>query len=106
QTGEWVPGSQPVLALLPDGAVKLRFFVSEADLPRYAPGVPVIFTCDGCGAPRSATITHVSPRPEFTPPVIYSRGSREKLVFLIEAKPDDPFNLAPGQPIDVAPDNG
>ena len=40
---------------------------------------------------------------EYTPPVIYSLETRDKLVFLVEAVPSNPRALVPGQPIDVAP---
>ncbi|HRY24576.1 MAG: HlyD family efflux transporter periplasmic adaptor subunit [Geminicoccaceae bacterium] len=103
RAGEWVPASQPVLSLLPDERVKIRFFVPQAAVATYRTGGEVTFTCDGCGAPRAARITFVSPRVEYTPPVIYSQESREKLVFLIEAEPVDPAGLAPGQPVDVTP---
>ncbi|WP_404402054.1 HlyD family secretion protein [Pelagibacterium halotolerans] len=101
QTGEWVSANQPVIALLPDNAVHIRFFVPEPTLPLYAPGTEVTFTCDGCREPMTATITSVSAEPEFTPPVIYSRDSRGKLVFAVEAAPEHPSGLAPGQPVDV-----
>ena len=102
QQGEWAPANQPVVSLLPDARVKLRFFVPETALPAYRPGRAVRFTCDGCQA-QTARITYVSPRAEFTPPVIYSRENRDRLVFLIEAVPERPRELAPGQPVDVAP---
>ena len=56
------------------------------------------------GQPIAATITFVSPNTEFTPPVIYSKESRAKLVFMIEARPAaaDAVKLKPGQPVDVA----
>ncbi len=101
--GEWVPASQPVLSLLPDERIRIRFFVPEAAITSYRPGRAVAFTCDGCGPARRARISFVSPRVEYTPPVIYSRKSRQKLVFLVEAVPLDPFGLAPGQPVDVTP---
>ena len=100
--GEWAPANQPVVSVLPDNRVKLRFFVPETDLPAYQPGRTVRFTCDGCRA-QSARIDYVSPRAEFTPPVIYSRENRDRLVFLVEAQPERPRELAPGQPIDVTP---
>jgi HlyD family secretion protein len=103
QVGEWVPANQPVLALLPDEAVKIRFYVPETEVARYVPGEPISFSCDGCGDAREARISFVSPRAEFTPPVIYSRGSREKLVFLVEAEPTEPGRLAPGLPVDITP---
>jgi HlyD family secretion protein len=101
--GEWVPANQPVLSLLLDDRIKVRFFVPEEQVPLYRPGLTVAVGCDGCGPPRSARIAYVSPRAEFTPPVIYSRGSREKLVFMVEAVPERPSSLAPGQPVNVSP---
>ncbi|HEY3695407.1 HlyD family secretion protein [Phenylobacterium sp.] len=101
QAGEWASANQPVLALLPDDRVKLRFFVPETAVARYRPGGTVRFACDGCAAGLTARITYVSPRPEFTPPVIYSREARDRLVYLVEALPSALLN--PGQPVDVTP---
>ena len=101
--GEWVAANQPVLALLPDSQVKVRFFVPEQEVARYRPGRTVRFACDGCAGNLSARISYVSPRPEFTPPIIYSRDSRDRLVFMVEAKPERPGRLMPGLPVDVEP---
>ena len=60
-------------------------------------------TCDGCPANLQATISYVSPRPEFTPPVIYSRETRDRLVFMVEARPENGASLVPGLPVDVEP---
>ena len=48
-------------------------------------------------------MTYVSPEPEFTPPVIYSAQTRQKLVYLVEARPDGgpQSALQPGQIVDV-----
>ncbi len=48
-------------------------------------------------------MSFVSPQAEYTPPVIYSNENRQKLVFLVEARPDAEAAqaLKPGQPIDV-----
>lgn len=101
QAGEWAAANQPVLSLLPDDRIKLRFFVPQDKVALYAPGRTVRFSCDGCAAGMSAKITYVSPRPEFTPPVIYSREARDRLVYLVEARPSVLLN--PGQPVDVVP---
>jgi len=104
--GEWVPVGTPVVSLLPASRVKLRFFVPEEDIARARIGRKVSFTCDGCPPDMKASIIYVSPRAEFTPPVIYSQSARTKLVFLIEARPDkvpDDIALAPGLPVSVAP---
>ena len=101
--GEWVPAGRPVAALLPPGNVKARFFVPETAVGALAPGQGVEISCDGCGAPVAAKITFISAQAEFTPPIIYSRESRAKLVFLVEARPDpaSAARLHPGQPVDV-----
>jgi HlyD family secretion protein len=101
--GEWAAANQPVMAILPDGEIKLRFFVPETEAAHYRPGTEVRFTCDGCGGERTARITWISPRPEFSPPVLYSRSSRDRLVFMVEAAPENPRELNPGLPVDVTP---
>jgi len=99
--GEFVSAGRPVLALLPPGNIKIRFFVPEAVLPRLAIGDAVNITCDGCRDPIAARVTFMSRTSEFTPPVIYSQEERSKLVFLIEARADDPKGLRVGQPVSV-----
>ena len=103
QEGEWVPASQPVLAMIPEDRVRLRFFVPQADVAAYAVGSEVSYSCDGCERDLSATISYVSPRPEFTPPVIYSREARDRMVFMVEAQPTSGAGLVPGLPVDVSP---
>ena len=69
--------------------MKLRFFVPEEDVASSArPGGRSRFACDGCPTGLTAAISYVAPRAEFTPPVIYTRSARAKLVFLVEARPD------------------
>jgi HlyD family secretion protein len=102
--GEWVPAGTPVVSLLPRQRVKLRFFVPEADVALARMGAQVSFTCDTCPPDLKASIIYVSPRAEFTPPVIYSQTARSKLVFLIEARPEPTqVLLSPGLPVTVAP---
>jgi len=99
--GEWAPANQPILSLLPDERIKVRFFVPERELSAYRIGRTVRFACDGCARNLTARVEFVSPRPEFTPPVIYSREARDRLVYLVEARPS--VRLNPGQPVDVEP---
>lgn len=103
QVGEWVAANQAILSLIPDRKVKVRFFVPEAKVAHYRPGQTVHFTCDGCANNLSARIGYVSAQPEFTPPVIFSRDSRDRLVFMVEAYPTNPDKLNPGQPVEVEP---
>jgi HlyD family secretion protein len=100
--GDFINAGTPIVSLLPPDRIKLRFFVPEAALAGAQTGRIVTFRCDGCPQGLRARIVFVSPRAEYTPPVIYSVGSREKLVYMIEAVPiDAPVRLKPGQPVDV-----
>ena len=101
-TGEVAGPQAPVLSVLPDGALKLRVYIPETALSSVAVGKILSVRCDGCGEGMRATVSYVSPDPEFTPPVIYSLENRQKLVYLVEARPnDDAWALAPGQIVDV-----
>lgn len=98
--GEWVPAGRPVAALLPPENVKARFYVPEASLSAVSVGKDIEIRCDGCPAPIAAKVTYVSNQAEYTPPVLFSRESRAKLMFLVEARLQG-TNLRPGQPVDV-----
>lgn len=100
--GEMVPAGRPIVALLPPGNLKVRFYVPEGVLPQIAYGDVVKVGCDGCAADLTARVSFIAGAAEFTPPVIYSRDERSKLVFLIEALPEKPQELRVGQPIEVA----
>jgi len=99
--GEMVAAGRPVLALLPPGNMKVRFFVPETGLAKIAYGDIVDVHCDGCGKDIHARVSFISKSAEFTPPVIYSLEERAKLVYLIEALPTEPTRLRVGQPVDV-----
>jgi HlyD family secretion protein len=101
--GDWVPAGSPVASVLPSGNVIVRFYVPETTLGRLQPGQTVSVACDGCAAPVSARIAFIADRAEFTPPVLYSRENRAKLVYRVEARPApaDAAKLHPGQPVDV-----
>lgn len=99
--GEMVPADRPVVALLPPGNVKVRFFVPEGELPSLAYGDEVKVGCDGCAKNLTARVSFIARQSEFTPPVIYSLQERAKLVFLVEARPTEPSAFRVGQPVDV-----
>jgi HlyD family secretion protein len=99
--GEMVPAQRPVLSIMPPGNMKLRFFVPETELPKLAIGNEVRVTCDSCAADLTAKIYFIATSAEYTPPVIYSLDERNKLVYLIQARPSRPDALRVGQPISV-----
>lgn len=107
--GEFVPAAHPVVSILPPANINIRFFVPETALSTLTIGQTVHVQLDGTTKTYQAKITYISPQAEYTPPVIYSRESRSRLVYMIEADfvPSDAASLHPGQPADVfleAPD--
>ena len=101
--GEWVGAGRPVVALLPPENIKIRAFVPETQIGSIHYGDSVRVTVDGVKDPFIGKVSFISPRAEFTPPVIYSQEARSKLVFMIEVRFDPAVskNLHPGQPVDV-----
>ncbi len=103
RAGEYAPAMTPVVSILPPKNIFVRFFVPETEFARIKLGERVAITCDGCGATLTASVTFIAQQEEFTPPVIFSNGSREKLVFKIEARAAGGLKLNPGQPVQVRP---
>jgi HlyD family secretion protein len=101
--GEWVPAGKPVVVLLPPRNIKVRAFIPETRVGSIHYGETARVTEDGVQNPFVGKVSYISPRAEYTPPVIYSRESRAKLVFMVELifDPQDVANLHPGQPVDV-----
>lgn len=99
--GEIAVTGQPILTLLPDGAVRLRLYLPEPALAGVSIGSLLDVHCDACPPGLTATVSYIADGPEFTPPVIYSVDSRQKLVYLVEAQPMDGTLLKPGQIVDV-----
>lgn len=101
--GEMAGPAAPVISLLPDGAIKLKLYVPEPQFSSLSVGALLAVNCDGCPQGLTARITYAAPEPEFTPPVIYSLATRQKLVHLVEARPQDDKAgaLKPGQIVDV-----
>ena len=81
----------------------VRAFVPETRVGSIHYGDEVQASVDGVKDPFVGRVSYISPRAEYTPPVIYSRESRAKLVFMVESifDPQVAANLHPGQPVDV-----
>lgn len=101
--GEFVAAAMPVVSLLPPGNLKARFFVPQGEVASLKIGGGLQFRVDGLATPIGGTISYIASQAEYTPPVIYSRENRAKLVFMVEATvaASDARNLRPGQPVDV-----
>ena len=106
RAGERVPANASVVVLVPSEptkGLKLRFYAPTSRLPRLSPGTQVQVRCEGCPADLRAKVSHVAAQAEFTPPMIYGEGTREKLVFMVEARFEDgPLGpLVAGMPASV-----
>lgn len=101
--GDWVAAGKPVIILLPPANIKVRAFVTEEKLGLIHQGDSVSISIDGVTTPYEGRISYISPKSEFTPPVIYSQDMRGKLVFLVEISfdPNVAAKLHPGQPVDA-----
>jgi HlyD family secretion protein len=101
--GEYAPAMTPVVSILPPANVYVRFFVPETEFAKVKLGQKISIHCDGCAKDLTATVSFIAAQEEFTPPVIFSVGNREKLVFKVEARAPGGLALNPGQPVDVRP---
>ena len=101
--GDWVAAGYPVVVLLPPENIKVRAFVPQEEIGLLKVGDAAEVHVDGVEEPYPAEISFISPRAEFTPPVIYSQDMREKFVFMVELSVDPAVavRLHPGQPVDV-----
>lgn len=101
--GEYAtPGNAAVSLIAPEN-VKVRFFVKYADAFKLKTGDKIEFTTEKPENRYSAVVNYISPKPEYTPPVIYSQENTDKLMFMIEAMPglEDAAVLNPGLPVIV-----
>ena len=81
------------------GAVEI---VPQDVLASLPAGRELDIRCDGCPAPLAGRVSFVSTQAEYTPPTLYSKESRHKLLFLVEARLQaGAASLRPGQPVDV-----
>jgi len=102
--GETVPADSPILSALDPKNVYVIFFIPEPQLSTIKVGRKISFICDSCKHFTPATIYFISDKAEFTPPVIYSENTRQKLSYRVEAKLsiDDTKQFNPGQPITIS----
>lgn len=100
--GEMVTTGVPVVSILPASGRKVEFFVEEGQRDKFALGQKVSITCDGCKAGLTGEVTYLASQPQYTSPIIYSRDERGQLVFLTEARLEDPGAILPGQPVTVS----
>ena len=99
--GEFANAGIPVVSVLPQRNVFIRFFVPESVVANLQLGQRVNVACDSCPGDLMGVISFVAAQAEFTPPVIYSVGNRERLVFKVEARFQEGLPQRPGLPVEV-----
>jgi HlyD family secretion protein len=101
KTGEVAGAGTPVLAMRGGEALKVKFYINEADRSQFVMGQKLNVSCDGCASGLTASVDYFASDPQFTPPIIYSRDERKRLVFLTEAVMDQQNGILPGQPVSI-----
>lgn len=99
--GEVATAGTPVVSILPPGDRTAIFFVPEPRRASLSSGDRLGLSCDGCPDGLAATVTRLASDPQYTPPLIYSREERQRLVYRAEAHVEK--DLLPGQPVTLRP---
>jgi HlyD family secretion protein len=83
--------------------MRVRAFAPQSQIAQVHAGDEANVLIDGLAQPVVGRVSFISPQAEYTPPVIYSRENRAKLVFMFELSFDAAVaaQLHPGQPVDV-----
>ena len=104
RVGEWVPTGGIVVRLLPPENIKIRFFVPQAVAEQLTINQKATIISRADGKQLPAHVTYISTQSEYTPPIIYSNETKDKLTYMIEAYPEtaDAPHLHPGQPVEVS----
>ena len=97
--GEVASAGTPVVSILPPDALKVLFYLPETTRASFAIGETLVLTCDGCPNGIEANVSRMASDPQYTPPIIYSRDERHRMVFRAEARLAPGTGLLPGQPV-------
>ena len=106
--GEVVLPGSTIFELLDPSETKVRFYVTNADLGRVQPGMRVSATADAFpGKTFHGTVVRIAEEAEFTPRSVQTRDDRDRLVYEVEARVDNPQRLLrSGMPIEVVVTRG
>lgn len=101
EVGEVAMVAAPVISILPEGPHVVIFYITEERLSEFEIGDPLLLSCDGCPDGLQVTLENIESQPEFTPPIIYSKDERSRLVFRAKARLPELVSLNPGQPVSL-----
>ena len=101
EPGAIVAPGATVYSLSLGSPVWVRTYVSEPDLGRVRPGMPVLVATDG-GNHYHGHVGFISPDAEFTPKTVQTTTLRTDLVYRVRIIVDDPDNkLRRGMPVTI-----
>jgi HlyD family secretion protein len=101
EPGAIVAAGATVYSVSLGSPVWVRTYVSEPDLGRVHPGMPVLVSTDG-GNQYHGHVGFISPDAEFTPKTVQTTALRTDLVYRVRIIVDDPDNkLRRGMPVTV-----
>ncbi len=100
---EFVNAGQPVLSLITAQNIKIIFFIPEEKLSTFKLGQKIVASTNTVADLITGEVSYISHEAQYTPPIIYSREEREKLVFRVEARllQPDLKTVHLGQPVTV-----
>ena len=99
EPGEVAGSGAPLLAIFQPDRLRVIFYLPQAERAGFRLGEVLQMACDGCPAGISARIILMASEPQYTPPILYSRDERGRLVFRAEAQVNGMGGLLPGQPV-------
>ena len=99
QPGEVAAAGAPVLSIFQPERIKVIFYIPEAARAGMQLGTVLHLGCDGCAGGLMARVVKLAIEPQYTPPILYSRDERGRLVFAVEAQVQGAAGLLPGQPV-------
>lgn len=99
--GELASIGNPVLIIVPDGSKKIKFYINRKRLYKLNINDSILVRVNDINQDHDAIIDYVSPKPEYTPPMLYD-DKNDTLVYLIEAKfRDKNIDLPAGTPVEI-----
>ena len=99
EPGEVAGSGAPLLAIFQPDRLRVIFYLPQAERAGFRLGEVLAMDCDGCPTGISARIILMASEPQYTPPILYSRDERGRLVFRAEAQVSGVGGLLPGQPV-------
>lgn len=103
EPGELVAAGRPLATLVNLEELYVRVYVAEREVGRIALGTPARVTVDAYpGDQFASSVSEIAQQAEFTPKEVHMKDEREKLVYAVKLRLENPQGrLKPGMPADA-----